>query len=97
MSNLIISELAIYPVKSMRQVQLKKSALDMGGLKHDRRWMVVDADGVMITQRKVVRLCLIRPELLNPEIDCSLKLSAPDMTDINISVPDGSVSHKAKV
>jgi len=97
MSNLVISELAIYPVKSMRQVQLKKSEMDMGGLKYDRRWMVVDADGVMITQRKVTRLCLIQPELLNPEIDGSLKLSAPDKQNINISVPDGRVICKAKV
>ncbi|MES0328357.1 MAG: MOSC N-terminal beta barrel domain-containing protein, partial [Gammaproteobacteria bacterium] len=49
MSNLIISELAIYPVKSMRQIQLQKSSLQFGGLKYDRRWMVVDTNGVMIT------------------------------------------------
>ena len=97
MSDLIISELAIYPVKSMRQIQLKKSSLQFGGLKHDRRWMVVDSDGVMITQRKVARLCLIQPELLAPDVDCSLKLSATDMADINISIPDGKVTRKVKV
>jgi uncharacterized protein YcbX len=97
MSDLIISELAIYPVKSMRQIQLKKSSLQFGGLKHDRRWMVVDSDGVMITQRKVARLCLIQPVLLEPDVDCSLKLSATDMPDINVSIPDGKVTSKAKV
>lgn len=97
MSNLIISELAIYPVKSMRQIQLQKSSLQFGGLKHDRRWMVVDTNGVMIVQRKVARLCLIQPELLNPEVDCSLMLSAPDMPVIKIDVPDGKIKCKAKV
>ena len=97
MTDLIVSELAIYPVKSMRQIQLKKSSLQFGGLKYDRRWMVVDAEGVMITQRKVARLCLIQPELLAPEVDCSLMLSAPDMPDIKVNVPDGSVTRKAKV
>ncbi|MDT8451453.1 MAG: MOSC N-terminal beta barrel domain-containing protein [Gammaproteobacteria bacterium] len=97
MSNLIISELAIYPVKSMRQTPLKKSEIDMGGLKHDRRWMVVDAKGVMLTQRKLARLCLIQPELINPEIDCSLLLHAPDMPEIKVSVPDGAAKRKVKV
>ncbi len=97
MNELIISELAIYPVKSMRQIQLKKSSLQFGGLKHDRRWMVIDTDGVMITQREKSRLCLIQPELLNPKHDCSLKLTAENMPDINISIPVGEKTCKAKV
>lgn len=97
MSDLVISQLAIYPVKSMRQIPLKKSEIDMGGLKHDRRWMVVDANGVMLTQRQLARLCLIQPELINPEIDCSLLLHAPDMPDIKVSVPDGAAKRKVKV
>jgi uncharacterized protein YcbX len=97
MSELFISELAIYPVKSMRQIQLQKSSLQFGGLKHDRRWMVVDSNGVMINQRTVARLCLIQPELLSPEVDCSLSLNAPDMPEIKISVPDGKVMCKVQV
>ena len=50
MSELIVSQLAIYPVKSMKQISLDEATIDMGGLKNDRRWMVVDADGQMITQ-----------------------------------------------
>ncbi|MFC1588729.1 MOSC domain-containing protein [Pseudomonadota bacterium] len=97
MTTLTISQLAIYPVKSMRQIQLQKSPLQFGGLKHDRRWMVIDNDGVMIAQRKVARLCLIQPELLSPEVDCSIKLIAPEMPEIKVSVPDGKVMCKAKV
>lgn len=97
MSELFISQLAIYPVKSMRQILLKASHMHLGGLKHDRRWMVVDPQGVMITQRKVARLCLIQPKLTNPEIDCSLSLNAPGMSDINIDIPDGSEVRSVKV
>jgi len=97
MTNLFISELAIFPVKSMRQVQLQKSVLQFGGLKNDRRWMVVDDKDVMITQRNVARLCLIQPELLNPDVDCSLKLGAAEMPEIIISVPDGSTTRRVKV
>jgi len=97
MSRLFISELAIYPVKSMRQIRLKKSSLQFGGLKYDRRWMVVDADGVMITQRQLARLCLIQPELVNPEMDCSLMLSTAGMPDISVGVPDAKTTCKVKV
>ena len=51
----------------------------------------------MLTQRNLARLCLIQPELINPEIDCSLLLHAPDMPDIKVSVPDGTAMHKVKV
>ncbi len=97
MSDLIISELAIYPVKSMRQIQLQKSELQFGGLKHDRRWMVVDDKGVMVTQRQVARLCLIQSELLNPKVDCSLKITAVNMPAIKVNMPDGSVARKVIV
>ena len=97
MTNLIISELAIYPVKSMRQVQLKASNMHMGGLKYDRRWMVIDHQGEMLTQRTVARLCLIQPELINPEIDCSLSINAPGMTELKIVVPEHLITRRVKV
>ena len=86
MSNLTISQLAIYPVKSMRQILLNEAEIDMGGLKNDRRWMVVDTQGRMITQRQQSRLCLIQPELFEGE----LCLHANGMSDLKISIPDNS-------
>ena len=83
MSKLIISELAIYPVKSMKQVPLDKATIDMGGLKNDRRWMVVDADGRMITQRQQSRLSLIQPELINDGV-C---LHTPGLPELRVNVP----------
>jgi hypothetical protein len=86
MSQLTITELAIYPVKSMRQVPLESAVIDMGGLKHDRRWMVVDADNRMITQRQQSRLCLIQPELN----DDGICLHAADLPDISVAIPNRS-------
>lgn len=91
MSQLVVSELAIYPVKSMRQVAVKSSMIDMGGLKYDRRWMVVDNDGRMITQRQQSRLCLIQPEL----IENGLRLRTPGRVDLEVAVP--SVNIKSSV
>ncbi|VAX08622.1 Flavodoxin reductases (ferredoxin-NADPH reductases) family 1 [hydrothermal vent metagenome] len=81
MREIKVSELAIYPVKSLRQIMLNNILIDSLGFKFDRRWMVVDENRRMITQRKKSRMCLIQPIL---ERD-SLTLQAVGMPDIKIS------------
>ena len=93
MSQLVVTQLAIYPVKSMRQVVLKSSMIDMGGLKYDRRWMVVDSDGHMITQRQQSRLCLIQPALT----ENGLCLSTADRTDLKVTVPEANLKSTVTV
>lgn len=83
MPGIIVTELNIYPVKSLRQVSLSSSYLEVFGLQHDRRWMIVDEQGNMITQRQQPRLCLIQPELL----DNRISLSADGMPGIIIDIP----------
>jgi len=81
MADITISELAIYPVKSLGQITQDSVLIDRFGFKLDRRWMVVDTDGVMITQRKKARMCLIQTWLDGMQ----LSLSAPEMEDLNVS------------
>lgn len=78
-----LTQLAIYPVKSMRQIALNSSRVDPFGLQHDRRWMMVDAQGKMITQRQQARMCLIQPEL-NQQGVC---LHAAGMADLFVFKP----------
>ncbi|MFB0947341.1 MAG: MOSC domain-containing protein [Spirosomataceae bacterium] len=47
-----ISALYIYPVKSLGGIALKTSEVEERGLKHDRRWVLVDENNKFITQRK---------------------------------------------
>lgn len=70
-----LSQLAIYPVKSCGQVPLQQSLISPFGLEMDRRWMIVDEQGMMLTQRKHARMCLITPLLE----DSRLRLEAPGM------------------
>jgi uncharacterized protein len=51
-----VSSLWIHPVKSCRAVAVDRVEIDETGLRHDRRWMIVDADGRFVSQRE-------RPEL----------------------------------
>lgn len=55
-----IAALAIYPVKSCRGIALREAVLTERGLRHDRRWMIVDAAGKFRTQRELPQLATLR-------------------------------------
>ncbi|MFK5913426.1 MAG: MOSC N-terminal beta barrel domain-containing protein [Woeseiaceae bacterium] len=86
MSNIEVSELFIYPVKSCRGISLNSSEIEPFGLKHDRRWMVVDESGMMITQRKKSEMCLIQPKLVND----GLVLSSASIEDLHVVIPSNN-------
>jgi len=58
-----VSQLVIYPVKGCRGVPLASVVPDARGLSGDRRWMVVDASGRFLSQRRDPRLALVRVRL----------------------------------
>ncbi len=45
-----------YPVKSLAGYSLQTALLTPRGFQHDRRWMLIDENGVFISQRKYPRL-----------------------------------------
>ncbi|MEG2050025.1 MAG: MOSC N-terminal beta barrel domain-containing protein [Comamonas sp.] len=70
-----IGQLWVYPVKSCAGVQVPSVRLDATGLAQDREWMVVDPQGIFLTQRSHPRMVLIQPALL--EDGAVLALHAP--------------------
>lgn len=46
-----LSEIHIYPIKSLGGISLTQARLTDRGLEHDRRWMLVDAQGRFLSQR----------------------------------------------
>ena len=63
MSEVVLSQLYCYPVKSLAGTALSQSLLEPFGLQHDRRWMVVDErSGDFISQRTHPRMALIQVE-----------------------------------
>ena len=58
-ANVEITALTVYPVKSMRGIALERAALTPLGIEHDRRFMVVRADGTFVTQRDTPAMALV--------------------------------------
>lgn len=59
MKNLILSEINIYPVKSLGGISLESSVAEERGLMYDRRWMLVNDKGIFMTQRDFPQMALI--------------------------------------
>ncbi|MBI1936965.1 MAG: MOSC domain-containing protein [Ignavibacteriales bacterium] len=55
-----LSEINIYPVKSLAGISLNEAEVTDRGLEYDRRWMLVDENNSYITQRTVPGMALIK-------------------------------------
>jgi uncharacterized protein len=84
-SGLHLASLHIYPVKSAGGIDVDEAEVDGFGLRHDRRWMVVDERGEFLTQRQHPRLALVRPALAT----CALTLRAPGLPPLELPAEGG--------
>ena len=63
MDSYTLTQINIYPVKSLGGILLQSSRVDERGLKYDRRWMIVNENNQFITQRKYPQMSLLQPEI----------------------------------
>jgi len=87
MSEMRLTALYRYPVKSLAGEELEQSLVDGFGLAEDRRWMLVDREGRYITQRELPEMALISASVDQRR----LTLNAPGMTSLVVEAPAGSV------
>lgn len=55
----VITQLHIYPVKSLQGISIEQAELTVRGLEYDRNWLVVDESGSFVTQRQLPELATI--------------------------------------
>ena len=60
MNNLSLSEINIYPIKSLGGISLKETLIEERGLQYDRRWMLVTENGEFLTQRELPKMATIK-------------------------------------
>ncbi|UYZ61025.1 MOSC domain-containing protein [Hymenobacter latericus] len=59
---LTLSDLYLYPVKSLGGFRVPEAAIEPRGLRHDRRWLLVDERGQFLTQRSQPTMALLHLE-----------------------------------
>ena len=62
-ASLTLTGLFIYPIKSLGGISLPAADLTPQGLRHDRRWLIVDAENRFLTQREHAEMALLAVEL----------------------------------
>lgn len=60
---LIVSELFIYPVKSLGGITLNSAKITDRGFEYDRRWMLVDENNQFLSQRQIPEMALLQTEI----------------------------------
>ncbi len=65
---LTVSQLYIYPVKSLGGVSVSAVELTDRGFKYDRRWMLIDNDNRFLSQRELPAMALLQAVITNKGI-----------------------------
>jgi len=88
----VISQLNIYPIKSMHGISINEAELTIRGLNYDRNWMIMDEDGLFLTQRNLPALAAITVEL--SEVGLILQSPSGDVFSVPVN---GSRQHEVSV
>ena len=83
-----ISQVNIYPVKSLKGISLESSVVEKRGFRFDRRWMLTDPNGMFFTQRETPKMAAVRIELG----ENSMKAAAEGFEPLEVPMfPDSGV------
>lgn len=85
MGNAELHSIHVHPVKAFRSHALQEAVVEPWGLAGDRRWVLIDDGGKVVTQREQPRLALAVAEILSGG---GLRLSAADHASVTVPVPE---------
>ncbi|KAF3978379.1 MAG: MOSC domain-containing protein [Methylococcales symbiont of Iophon sp. n. MRB-2018] len=77
----ILSDIYLYPVKSLAGIKVSKWPVTAKGLLYDRKWMLIDSNNQFLNQRQLPKMALIQTQLTHSEL-----ILSTDSTD-SISLP----------
>lgn len=85
----VITNLFIYPIKSCAAFEVTSWPLGSHGLLYDRSWMIVNHNGIGLSQKQEPRLCLLQPSIdLQRRLLC---IRAPGMEPVSVPLEEDSV------
>src|SRR5258706_15178292 len=81
-----VASLHTYPVKGCHRIDQQVAVVEPWGLAGDRRWMPVDDQAKLVSQREEPRLTQVQPSI----VDDGLVLSAPGMPEVKVPAIAGN-------
>ncbi len=77
---LTVSELFIYPIKSLGGIAVSSAMVTDRGFQYDRRWMLVDEHNDFLTQRELPRMALLQVAITGEGLQVTHRLNAASIT-----------------
>jgi len=68
-----VKEIYIYPIKSLAGISLKSANAGEMGFENDRRWMLINAENVHVTQREYPIMSQFYPQILGDKIQINFE------------------------
>src|SRR2546430_16865722 len=79
-----LAAINIFPVKSLGGVPAREADVEPWGLRHDRRWLVLNHDGSVLTARAERRMLGVTA---TPMGDAAIDLAARDGSALRVDTP----------
>lgn len=89
-----VASIHTYPIKGCHRRDHDTAEVEPWGLRGDRRWLVVEPGGSMITQRDIPRLAAVVPSYVDGG---ALMLRTPGSADLVVAQPVGGDRVEVKV
>lgn len=90
----ILSQIFLYPIKSLAGIQVQRWPVNRNGLLYDRKWMLVDDQQKFLSQRRLPKMALIKPRIEQdhlivsasgqPDLQIPLHSEAGDKLEVSI-------------
>jgi uncharacterized protein YcbX len=84
-----VSELYIYPIKSLGGIPLLSSRVTDRGFEFDRRWMLVDSNNCFLTQREFPQMALLQVKLSGACLTVQHKINKKETANVPLSIESG--------
>lgn len=97
----VVQDIFIYPIKSLKGIRILEAKVEEKGFQYDRRWMLVDQEGLFVSQRTDHKLALLQVEFdgemlsvfpkTNPENFIHIPLSEAKGEELMVKIWDDEV------
>jgi uncharacterized protein YcbX len=84
-----VQDIFIYPIKSLGGIRLSEALVKEKGFQHDRRWMLVDEQGLFISQRDHPQLALLSVELCENDLTVFVRTEKTNSIKIPLELANG--------
>ncbi|WP_346238261.1 MOSC domain-containing protein [Niabella insulamsoli] len=84
-----ISDLYIYPVKSLSGIRLEQAKLTDRGFQYDRRFVLIDENNRFLSQRELPKMTLLQPVISGDKLFIFEKRNAGDVFELPLQPDSG--------